>query len=109
MTSDDFRSVLLCQLKLRNKKEGRAFSEIVRSHNKLFESFDSLKSRIRALELDCTKLREENLELSRRSGGGSVCKETDYVFPFGLSGARVRVTILLTCVMYDCYYRIYSQ
>ncbi|XP_062521321.1 autophagy-related protein 16-1-like [Corticium candelabrum] len=70
MATSDFRSILLSQLKVRSKKEGSSFAEIIRSHNKLFESYDSLKSRISQLEVECTNLRQDNLELARRPGSG---------------------------------------
>eukprot|EP00118_Oscarella_pearsei_P007272 m.34987 g.34987 ORF g.34987 m.34987 type:complete len:598 (+) comp32041_c0_seq6:32-1825(+) len=74
-----FRSVLLRDLKSRNKRETGCFGDLIKAHNKLFERDSMLRSANKNYELENMQLKEERARLDlivAQGGGGKVSGST---------------------------------
>ncbi|XP_028405622.1 autophagy-related protein 16-1-like [Dendronephthya gigantea] len=70
---------ILQRLQNRDRKEFVSFKDLIKSHNKLFDNADTLKSKIVQLEIQTLHMKQENAELqdktSKTSSSGTVGSE----------------------------------
>ncbi|XP_073255393.1 autophagy-related protein 16-1-like [Porites lutea] len=72
-----WRKKISKRLEARDRLEWHCFKDVIREHNKLFESADTSKSRLVQLEIQVVQLQQEKLELQGRvqelslTGGGA--------------------------------------
>lgn len=66
-----WKADILQRLQQRDQQEFVAFKNLIKSHNKLFDNADTLKSQIVQLEIQTLQMRQENTDLQERVSSSS--------------------------------------